>query len=225
MNLRSLSILLILSGLLAGLGGCARSHRPPPPEVGLPVVYERIAVIEFEENTAYTGAGEKFSQALREKLARWTQETDVVHVPADRAPGMAGALRAGAIPVEALEDIRRRFRADAVVLGAVDDEDPYAPGLSIHVTVKMLDRSHGRLVYEISRGWDTSSSSVLQDIQAYYEANRDTREASGGPHLFRIAPRYLRRYVADRIARDIADRIAVPAPAPEPAGGPAGGPE
>jgi len=180
-----------------------------PLERGGTLPFRRVAVVEFADHSGYSLYGPILSRALREGLARGTAGANIVYVPLTEAPDLAGAITGGTIPFDSLMLLRRKYRADAMVLGVLDDLNPYGE-LSVHVTLKVIDTGSGRVApYSLSRSWDTASASVRRDIDRYYQENRGRSEDwfRLGPNLFRRSPRHFLGYVADRIADDMVARL------------------
>ena len=182
----------------------------PVMEQGNTIRFRRVAIVEFSDHSGYGRYGRDFSTALREKLARWTVGTDVIHVPATDLAMTESPTTEGRIPFEAIAEVCRKYRADAMVIGTLDDFHPYTPKLSAHVTLKVVDTANGRLApYAISRGWDTARISTQKDIESYYRSNfgKGDREFELGPDVFTVAPRYFILYIADRVAQDMARNL------------------
>ena len=192
--------------LLAAAMGCAAHHaaRLAPPEP-VAIAFSRLAVVEFYDRTPYTGTGEKFTEALREKLAERTTTSDVVIVPRSALHG-DDPFTTGRIPVNDLVRLRRQYMADAVVLGCVDSHNPYRP-LSVHLSMKVIDTATGTVRFELADGWDAGSQRVRAEIEDYYARNYGKDDCRWGPDVFLISPLYYFRFVADRVAGGMTEKL------------------
>ncbi len=192
------ALLLLLAGLLSG---CSFLRSPPPRPPKADVLYRRIAVIEFYDHTGYGSHGyaEALSRAVAEKLSEWTVSTDVVFVPAESLNSTDDPFVSGSMPLSALVQCRRQWRAEVAVVGALQQVRPYRQPAA-HVALKVLDTAEGTLLYEQSEGWDAADSAVRAQIDDYCTIYRRETDCRFGPELFLNSPRYFLRFVADRIA-------------------------
>ncbi len=147
------------------LAGCTL---PPPPPPGPPrqaaLRYSRVAIVEFANRTQYPGRAEEFTQALREKLAEHTRNTDVVVVPRSLVFGDDDPFQSGRISIDALTRVRRDYLADAVIVGSLDGLDPYRPP-SLQLSMKVIETARGTVAYEVSDVWNAAESRVRSGHQ------------------------------------------------------------
>jgi hypothetical protein len=203
MRLRAIAACALL---LAAASAC-RSVRPaagsiwPACEPRQPVQlrFRRVAIVPFANRTRYAQPAEQFTTYLREKLDEWTTGTDVIVIPADSLPGLNDPLLDGKLPLEVLVEVRKRHLADAVVIGSVDDFNPYWKP-SVHVTLKVVDTATACFPFELSQTWDANEQPVRDEIDAYYRRNVGQDDCRFGPNLFVTSPSYFLRFVADRVA-------------------------
>ena len=176
--------------------------RPPePPMVRRDIGYRRVAVVEFYNRTSYEQP-ERFAEQLREKLAHWTPNTDVVLIRRDDLPGLEDPFRGGRIPLGALVAARERYLADAVILGSIDEHSPYWKP-SVHISLKVVDTATAAIPFQLSDGWDANRQTDRDLIDSYYRRNRDCDDCHFGPELFVTSPSYFLRFVADSVAQRI----------------------
>jgi hypothetical protein len=189
------------------VAGCAipQPPRPRPEKVVIP--YARVAVVEFADRSPYLGVGAQFTEALREKLAERTSGTDVVVVPRAAVFGEEDPFVSGRISVDSLMRVRHDYLADAMLVGAVDDHNPYRPP-SIHLSLKVVETAQGSVPFEVADGWDADDLHVRRDVDDYYRNHIGSDDCRFGPDIFLISPRYYMRFVADQVAGSITKRLA-----------------
>jgi hypothetical protein len=192
---------VILTCLL--LMGCLTFPPPPPEPVRqVDIHYKRIAIVEFYNRTPYAHPAEQFTEQLRDKLTEWTTSTDVIVVPKEDLPNLGDPFVGGSIPLDVIVDIRTEHLADAVIIGSVDEHNPYQ-NPSVHITLKVIDTGTAAFPYGLSEGWDAGDKEVREAIESYYRRNHGKDDCRFGPELFRTSPRYFLRFVADRIAQKL----------------------
>jgi len=200
---RTAALTAALGALACLLVGCGapqerRPTHPAPRAIG----QRRVAVVGFVDRTAYSGTADRFTRALRDKLAERVAGADVIVVPSDVMGSGLDPFEAGAISVDALVRARTTYMADALVVGAIDAHNPYYPP-SVHLSVKVLDTASAAVLFELAQEWDSGREDVRETIDAYYRQNIGSDECRFGPDLFLISPRYFLRFVAGAVA----DRI------------------
>lgn len=191
-----------LAGLL--LAGCQVSGLPgisgAPDAEPRAIRYRRVAIVEFHNRTPYTRAAAVLTDQLRQKLAEWTTGTDVIVLPPGALPGLQDPFLEGRIPLDALVEARRRHLVDALIVGSVDEHNPYWKP-SVHVTLKVIDTSTAAIPFQLSEGWDANRRKDSDAIEAYYRRNKGRDDCRFGPDLFVTSPTYFLRFVADGIAQ------------------------
>ncbi len=210
------------TGMLASAGaalllaaGCSVLMPPPQPPARLALRYGRVAIAEFRNRTQYASATEEFAAVLREKLSQRAASTDVIVIPACDLPELGDPFTGGRVPVSVLARIRREYLADALVIGSVDEHNPYWKP-SVHLSVKVIDTGTGEVPFELSQSWDAGEQQARGAIDEYYRRNYGSDDCRFGPQLFVTSPHYFLRFVADRVADRLARTLeAEPAPAPE----------
>lgn len=196
-------LVLVFAGLL---GGCAAEPKSGAAEPRDQIRYARVAVVGFENRTPYGDAVDRFTAALRRKLAERTADTDVVIVPRAVLGFSRDPFMSGRIPVDALVRLRKDYLADAVVVGAVESFRPYRPP-SVHLSLKVVDTGRGDVAFELSDGWDAATRRVQDEIARYYDRNRGADDCRFGPDIFLISPRHYLSFIADRVARRLSSGL------------------
>ena len=192
-------VLMVL--LCAGAGGCELMQRSAAPIPPRSIPYHRVGVLQFEDRSRYSGTGDEFTNLLAQEMARLTISTDVVVIPRSALPKMSGRdpLAEGCIPLKVLTDVRERYRVQALVLGSLDDHNPYWKPFA-HISVKIMDTGDAKVLCEFSDRWDAGCPRDEREIRAFYRRNRERDECRFGPDLFTISPRYFLMYVSNSVA-------------------------
>ncbi len=193
---------LALAVVLAA--GCRLPDLPPPKPAAprsarVPIRFKRIAIVEFYNRTPYVEPARQFTLALQEKLSVHAAATDVIVVPRSALPELGDPFVAGRLPLDALVGLRERYLADAVIIGAIDEHNPYWKP-SVHFTLKVIDTATAQFPCELSEGWDAAEQRVRNEIDRYYEANLGSDDCQFGPDIFVTSPSRFLRFVADRTA-------------------------
>jgi hypothetical protein len=196
--MRSIALRAALVGL-AVLAGCTIPKRRPEPVPKADLGYRRVAIVEFHNRTSYERPATEFPALLGQKLAARTVATDAVVVPRSALPELGDPFVEGRLPVGVLVDLRRKYRADAVIIGSVEDYDPYWQP-SVSLTVKVIDTATAEFPFELAERWHAGEREVRAEIDDYYRRNRGSDECRFGPELFVTSPHYFLRFVADQVA-------------------------
>jgi hypothetical protein len=201
---------IALAGLVLTAALLAGCHIPEPVAAAVPkpvprvaLRFKRVAIVEFYNRTPYTEPALQFTDALREKLAARAASTDVIVIPRSALPALGDPFAAGRIPLEVLVSIRERFLADAVIIGSIDQHNPYWKP-SVHFTLKVIDTATAQFPYELSGEWDAAEERVRNEIDRYYSTNYGSDDCRFGPDLFVTSPSYFLKFVADRAAEKLA---------------------
>ncbi|MCK4376177.1 MAG: hypothetical protein KAX19_12635 [Candidatus Brocadiae bacterium] len=198
MKATQLAVASLVGLVFAGCGALRPAPTQPPSKVA--IGFGRVAIVEFYNRTPYSRPAQQFTELLREKLTEWTVSTDVIVIPRDALPALGDPLVCGRIPLNVLVEIRERHLADAVIIGSVDDHNPYWKP-SVHVTLKVIDTASAEFPYELSDGWEAGCREVRDEIDSYYRRNYGKDDCRFGPELFVTSPSYFLRFVADRVAQ------------------------
>ncbi len=197
--------LLLLAVALCGAAGC-RNHlvRMPPEPPPRTLSYNRMAVIEFFDESAYKAHGYsmELARALAGSLGRRTTSTDVFAVSRESLGCTENPFETGKMPLDVLVGGRSRHMAELAVVGYIDRIDPYRMP-SVGVAVKVLDTGSGRVLFSLSDDWDAANRRIQHEIETYCRRYSESADCRYGPELFYNSPRYFLRFVAD----DLADRI------------------
>ncbi|KPK66193.1 MAG: hypothetical protein AMK73_00885 [Planctomycetes bacterium SM23_32] len=177
----------------------------PVPELGAKATigYRRIAVVEFYNRTQHARAAEELPALLSEKLAEWTVGTDMVLVARSALPELGDPFVEGRIPVGVLVKIRRQHLADAIVIGSVEEFNPYWQP-SVTICLKVIDTASAEFPFELSQSWHAGEQQTQEQIADYYRRNRERDDCRFGPDLFATSPGHFLRFVADRVAEQMA---------------------
>ena len=168
--------------------------------------YARVALVEFFDRSRYPGTAEQFTGALREQLSNITASTDFVVIGRSALPGFEDPFTGGKLPVASLAQARRDYHADAVIIGAIEDHNPYYKP-SVAVSIKLIDTAQGAVICEFSETRNANTRRVSDDIGIYYRENFGRDDCRFGPDVFLISPRYFLKYAARRAAERVADRM------------------
>ncbi len=193
MKARKVEVLCVISVIAlssCGGGGSLRHSR---------AVFSRACVVEFADRTPYKGTGEQFARALRDALEEAGMADDVIYLSSAELPSIGDPVKRAVIPLSVLAKLRREYRVDALVVGSVDEYNPYQR-VSIHVNVKVVDTASAVLLYRYAGGWDAGRKETAARIRAYYRRNRERDGFRFGPDIFFISPRYFFRFVSDELA-------------------------
>lgn len=194
-----LALLAIAGCWLAGCSGLQLGTPRKPP--GRVIPYRRVAVVEFFDHSRYSsyGYGGDFSRALAEKLADETATTDVVLVPRSSLRDEHDPFVSGRMPLDVLVQVREECKADAIIVGSLDQINPYrAP--SVQISLKFIDTATGRVLFSLSERWDAGQKPVQSMMDAYCRRNHVSDDGRYGPDLVLNSPRYFLRFVADQVA-------------------------
>ncbi len=196
--------LLILALLL--LVGCARQtpriSYQTTPAAGAPM---RVAVMPFAAadgvGRAASTVGEAFAAALRS-----AGHHEVVLVPPTLARSILGAagLERSTIRVEDLLAIRDHLRADAVVVGRIEQAatfDPVALGLTAH----LVSCTDGEVLWSATAHFDAARKDVQEDLEDWYaDHGGEATSSVAGWRLALRSPLVFARYASDRLVDTIA---------------------
>jgi len=197
--LSAVACLAVVAAVLL-LAGCRCPETPSAQPTRVAIGFRRVAIVEFFNRTPYNEPAQQFTEQLRDKLSAWTASTDVVVIPRSALPTLGDPFITGRIPLDVLVTLRQQYLADAVVIGSVDEHNPYWKP-SVHITLKVIDTATGQFPYELAQGWDAAQDTVRREIDDYYRRNYGSDDCRFGPELFVTSPRYFLRFVADRAAQ------------------------
>jgi len=194
---RKVMILPWAAALVCVLSGCITTS-PSANQTA----FRRVCLIEFVDKTEYAGTGGQFAALLLRELTHQSPGVDLIAVQRDAFPELGDPFAAGKLSVGVLARARRQYRAEAVVIGSVDQYNPYWKP-SVRLTFKIVETANGKLIYESSRSWDAADSLVGRAIEDYYEANRDRRDFQYGPQIYSVSPKHFLQFVAHTVAREM----------------------
>lgn len=179
----------------------------PPRRLGR-IGLHRVCVVTPWNETKYPEESSRFADCLASELSRLTAGTNVVVATRHRLPGLdrQNAMVHGSIPLETLVEARKRFRADALLVGSFERYNPYWEP-SVGVQLKLVDTADGATLWQLAREWDAGSPHTKQQIEQYYEANRERGECRFGPDIFVVSPKHFLLFVSNCIARDMLENL------------------
>lgn len=192
-----ISLIAVLASVL--LAGCSTAP-PRPVRIGP----GRVCIIRMRDDSRHPGTGSQIADLLAGELSRLTTATEVVVAGAAvlQGDGETESFLRGRVPLDALVEARRRYGADAVLVGCVRRFHPYWKP-SIGLQLKLIDTANGRVQWRLSCEWNAGNPAVQDEIERYCKANRGRDECRFGPDLFVVSPRYFLLFVANSAVRDM----------------------
>jgi len=203
---RSAGLFWLLVAAAVASCGCtapplAQTARPAPRE-RVPIALRRVAIVEFRDRSPYSGTAEMFSNLLKQELADQTVGADFTVIPRSALPDMEDPFDGGKIPLQVLVRVRKAYLADGLIVGCVDDHNPYFKPF-VNLSLKVVDTASGATRCELSQGWDAARQDVYSRIEQYYRRNYGRDDCRFGPELFVISPRHFLKFVADQVAEEV----------------------
>jgi len=168
----------------------------------------RVCVVPPWNETQYPKGADRFADCLVSELSRLTAGTNIVVASRNNVPGLdnKNAMLHGSIPLDTLVEARKRYRADALLVGSFDRYNPYWEP-SVGVQLKLINTGKGKTLWQVAREWDAGSPRTKRQIEQYYEENRERGECRFGPDIFVVSPKHFLLFVSNCIARDMLDNI------------------
>jgi len=205
------NIILLMAAMLMAVSGCSVNLKKSEPIE--PLKYYRYAgykiksigrVVMFEMGNLSPNQqiGEEMTRAVSEEIQKkqiFGLETIYMKDP------MWNSLNISAdsdIPTKTLEEIQKRFKADAVIYGRIMHYRPY-PRNSIGLTLKMVDCATGTVLWGIDSVWDSTDANTERRAKQFF----DTEMRSGyGPEKSKIvilSPRIYNKFIAHEISQTL----------------------
>lgn len=208
MSTRILAALLVL-GIVAGCEGLepiVSAPPPPPPRPKQTIPFRRVALVEFYDEAGHNQAAKQLTALLRQELAEITVSSDFIVVETAEVPSLRDPFARGSISVKSLVEIRKRYKADAVIVGSVDAYNPYWKP-SVHLALKVIDTADASVRYEMSEGWDAKRDQVRRDMETYFRRDYGGDDCRFGPDLLVDSPASFLRFVANEVAYNLASSM------------------
>jgi len=202
---------LVAAGPFA-VGGCKTPDPTPAPRdvaaswsssrpTRLPV--RRVLVPPFQDLTGHPGEVARIRDSMVDALAR-RGRFELVPVQAhelrDEIP--ASVFEAGAVPRRALLAAARRYRADAVLFGAVTRYRPYEP-LLVALQVELVTADDGRSDWSASGTFDAATQDVVADVRNYHDVTLAATSSLEGWRLLLLSPSRFVDYACARLAEKL----------------------
>ena len=199
MRAERIALALLACAVLAGCETFPLQGEPPPPEPP-DIAFRRVVLVEFANRSRYSGTGGAFTRLLRDELAGLVVSSDFVVVERkELVPGDA-PLTSGRISLKSLVRARDKYLADAVIVGSIDDHNPYWRP-SVQVSLKVINTATAGLDYELAQRWDAATRGFQREVNSYYKRNCTPDEYNFGSELFAISQHYFLKFVAHSLAR------------------------
>jgi hypothetical protein len=143
---------------------------------------------------------EALHKGLYAELSRGTPYELVPLTPADLGEVKhSEPLRRGTHRPDALIEIGRRFRLDAVVFSHVPIHRSYAP-LEISLLSELVSIETGQVIWSASVHLDAKDERVRHGLEAYYAREAKAENGGTGWELALLSPARFARYAAFQIA-------------------------
>jgi len=201
--------MLLILGIMAScktIEPIAFAPSPPPPRPKQTIPFRRVALIEFYDHAKHNQAAKEFTALLRQELAEITVSSDFIVVEAGELPSLRNPFTRGSISVKSLVEIRKRYKADAVIVGSVDEYNPYWKP-SVHLALKVINTADASVPCEISEGWDARREQVRRDMETYFRREYGGDDCRFGPDLIVASPASFLRFVANEVAYKLASSM------------------
>lgn len=163
----------------------------------------RALLLPTENQTQHKRFEETFQGILETKL-RSVQLFHVVHCPKSSCRGLnVPQLCKGSIPMARIAELRRKYRADMIIVSAITEFHPYhhpKVGIELHI----IETANAETIASFSGVWDSRVKCIAQRACCYFESH-----SRGGPlcntELVLRSPRYFSEYVANDLAQGLAE--------------------
>ena len=211
LSTRRLFLAICMGAVVSGgalLTGCHRFRRqtsnssttPPPvrsfkdPQALHSGQVRRLVILPFENRTRNSRAAE----LLREQLVQQIQGCgifEVVDVSRFYDPSCSPEpITRGQYPFELLAELYRRFNADAVMFGSINQQSSYWP-LSLGATIHLVDTRDALVLSTVDGDWSVADEQTYQDYDEFLQNLRD-HPAAQDPRLLHSSPKFFSSYVA-----------------------------
>ena len=173
------------------------------PSVAQIPLGRRALLLPIENQTQH----KQFEVTLEEILETELRSIQLFHVVdcPDSACGGIGTpqLCRGGIPMARLAALRRKYRADMIIVAAITEFHPYhhpKVGVELHI----IETANAETIASFSGVWDSRAKLIAERACCYYESH-----SRGGPlcntELVLRSPRYFSEYVANDLAQGLAE--------------------
>ncbi len=187
---------------------CTVKNPPNPPVINsfvdphqLGTRVRRVVIFPFENQTRFADSSRVFQRQLAGHL-RTSGLFEVVDVaPWYDLPCSFENISRGQYPLSLLAEIHRRFNADAVVFGSIQNQSPYWP-ISLGLTLHMIDTRDATVVASVDGNWSVADEQVSQDFK-YYLSTISGHPAGQDPRILQSSPTFFSDYVARLIVNSM----------------------
>ncbi|MDB5312205.1 MAG: hypothetical protein JWO38_6407 [Gemmataceae bacterium] len=172
----------VLAAALAAAAGCQLFGLDPLPKKRLPAPptfsqyhldgwdwgrVDRVLVLPFLNESAYTRAGRETQAALTSELQRLGQFEVVAGPPDDQALLARIVHRGGRFDEAVMLDIGRTARADVVVHGTITQYSPY-PRPRLGLVLQAVGPREAKVVASVDGLWDTTDGAIAERCRTFY---------------------------------------------------------
>ncbi|MBA4065296.1 MAG: hypothetical protein C0501_16615 [Isosphaera sp.] len=127
----------------------------------------RVVVLPFLNESAYTRADEEVAAALRSELQKLGRFEVVAAPPDDHAVLAAVVHRGGRFDEAVMLEIARLARADVVVHGTVTQYSPY-PRPRLGLVLQAVGPERAKVVSSVDGLWDSTDLAVAERARVYF---------------------------------------------------------
>jgi hypothetical protein len=199
--------LLLVSVLLLTLTGCSLFNCPQAP---LPDQYHapgfdaarlsRVLVLPLCNETQYTDAAEEVRLALAAELQN-AARFEVVVAPPDALAVPSQRLHDyGRFDEAEVLELARRFQADAVLLGALTQYQPYIPP-RIGVSLQLINPAEAAVAVSVNGLWDSREKALAEEAQAFHMKLMRPCDKTGFGDVVLSSPQLYQRFVCHQIVQ------------------------
>ncbi|MBM4019089.1 MAG: hypothetical protein FJ288_12300 [Planctomycetes bacterium] len=184
----------------------------------------QAALVPLKNETNYLPLADTMTSALLEAV----QARQLFHVEVVRVldPATEGAVLDGRreLTLKELAHLRQTLRCDAVLLGTVNQFQPY-PRMRIGLYLRLLDLRDSRVLWAVDHTWDATDQETQERIARYFYKERGGNYEPLGWQLATFSPAALAQFVAHEAAATLPPKTQPEnLPAGRQGGGPGGGP-
>jgi hypothetical protein len=207
---RTLPVLLALAILATGCQAVKRvkvGYYLAPG--GIPSDLTRVVFLPLVNHSPYPTASEGMTGAIAQAI----QGTKLFHLevapPADAAYSCLPPDGQSPFTLKQLGDLRQSLGCDAVLVGVVNQFQPY-PHMQGGIYIRLVDLRTGRLIWAVDHVWDTADERVRRRIQEFFECELGKSTDPLQWRLATVSPQAFDRFVAYEVAATLPRRLGDP---------------
>jgi len=195
------------------LGGCAREHVESnhtsfylSPEYNLRSV-RRVLIVPFN----YTGTDPNIAADLVNALGLQLQKSGLFEVVfgervLKKLDDADSVWVKGVFNVDAVQEARKKFQADAIVFGTITHYYPVEPA-AMGVRLQMISAETGVVLWSADAAFDSSQRAVSDAVKRYYKENYAKDYSLYGWKVVLVSTRRYADFVSHEMVRTLADRL------------------